>query len=160
MLKKAWKTVRENVSAVVAMLSLLGYGTAPALFEDARSAFSDHMGATVLLTALAFTAGAASASFLSARSRWAKKRRKRDYLAGCFAAMPPRRRKMVRTALDEGEVRAWSMDEDALTLCNMGILGMPPIVPKTGEAGFSIQPAVVFLVKEHRAEWLDGPLGS
>lgn len=61
---------------------------------------------------------------------------------------------MVAKALDDGEVRAWALDEDATSLCEMGILGMPPIVPRTGEVGFSIQPAVVLEIRGHREEWL------
>ena len=154
MIKRAWKFARENAGAVVSLLSLLGFGSAVAFADDARQALASHPGSVLLLSALAFVAGAALAAWATTRSRWARRRAKVETLARAFASMSPRRRQMVATALDEGEVRAWSLDEDALSLCNMGILGAPPVVPRTGEAGFSVHPAVVLEIRDHRAEWL------
>ena len=154
MLKRAWKVVRENVGAIVSVLSLFGYASIAALVDDARSALADRPIVVLLLSALAFAAGAGVAWFVLTKSRWAKRRRKVERLTQCFATMSEKRRRMVATALDKGEVRAWSLDEDATSLCNMGILGMPPIVSRIGEVGFSVQPAVVLEIREHRDEWL------
>ena len=150
MLKKAWSLVRDNIGAVASLVGLLGFGSAAALAEDFRQMVGEHP----VTAAMLVLASACLGYFLATRSGWASRRKKRRYLAQCFASMPERRRRMVATALDEGEVRAWSLDEDATTLCNMGILGMPPIVPRTGEAGFSVQPAVVLEIRRHRREWL------
>ena len=154
MKKKLPEAVRYFAGLAVTLLSLFGYVSVTAFVDDARQAIAEHPAAVALLTALALLGGAAFSVFLLTGSRWARKRAKVERLERCFAAMPPRRRQMVATALREGEVRAWSLDEDALTLCNMGILGGPPIVPRTGEASFSIQPAVSLEISEHRGEWL------
>lgn len=154
MKKKLPEAVRYFAGLAVTLLSLFGYVSVTTFVDDARQAIAEHPADVALLTALALLGGAAFSLFLFTGSWWARKRMKVERLERCFAAMPPKRRQMVATALREGEVRAWSYDEDALTLCNMGILGMPPIVPRTGEASFSLQPAVSLEISEHRGEWL------
>lgn len=154
MFKRVWKVVRENVGAVVSFLSLFGYASIAALVDDARATLSSRPVAVLALSAFAFAAGAGVAWFALTRSRWAVRRKRVEHLSRCFATMSEKRKRMVATALDEGEVRAWTLDEDATSLCNMGILGMPPIVPRTGEVGLSVQPAVVLEIRDHREEWL------
>lgn len=86
------------------------------------------------------------------------RRRKVDILARSFDGMTRLRKAMVVVALDEGGVSLWSMDADALALCNMGILGMPPIAPRLGAVDFSVQPAVIREIRSHRRKWL-GDMG-
>lgn len=84
----------------------------------------------------------------------AARRKRLEMLARVFMSMPPRRRAMVAKAIDEGEFRASPLDEDALTLCELGIFGVPPIQSRTGKTPYSIQPDVVREIREHRDEWL------
>lgn len=150
MIKRLWKSFRENAGAVVSLIGLLGFGSAAALAEDFRQMVESHPSTAALLVVASTCLGC----FLATGSCWARKLRKVRRLAHCFASMSKKRRRMVAKALDDGEVRAWALDEDATSLCEMGILGMPPIVPRTGEVGFAIQPDVVLEIRGHREEWL------
>ena len=77
-----------------------------------------------------------------------------DRLSAVFLGMSRRRKGLVSRALDEGSVSLPTLDADALALCELGIFGVPPVCSMLCETDFSIQPAVIRAIAEHRAEWL------
>lgn len=83
-----------------------------------------------------------------------KRAAKLDKLARIFECMPMRRKRLVSKALDKGEALASAYDQDALTLCEQGIFGVPPIVSRTSAVSYSLQPNVAPEIREHRSEWL------
>lgn len=154
-MKKKFSELAANYAGLaVSVLSLCGFVSAIAFIDDAKAAVSEHPGSVALLSAPSFLAGAAVSRSVMVTSRRARKRAKVERLSRCFTAMSARRKKMVATALDKGEVRAWSLDEDATALCAMGIFGTPPYASYTGETPFSLQPSVAAEIAAHRKEWL------
>lgn len=83
-----------------------------------------------------------------------KRAAKLDKLARTFECMPMRRKRLVSKALDKGEALASAYDQDALSLCEQGIFGVPPIVSRTSAVSYSLQPNVAPEIREHRREWL------
>lgn len=83
-----------------------------------------------------------------------KRAAKLDKLARIFECMPMRRKRLVSKALDKGEALASAYDQDALSLCEQGIFGVPPIVSRTSAVSYSLQPNVAPEIREHRSEWL------
>lgn len=83
-----------------------------------------------------------------------KRAAKLDKLARIFECMPMRRKRLVSKALDKGEALASAYNQDALTLCEQGIFGVPPIVSRTSAVSYSLQPNVAPEIREHRSEWL------
>lgn len=155
MIKRAWKFVRENAGAVVSLLSLLGFGSAVAFADDARQALASHPGSVLLLSALAFVAGAALAAWATTRSRWARRRARHEELLRLFAPMSRRRREMVATALDEGELMAApALDEDADALVGAGVLVMPPHASPLRPMPLSVSPEMVLELIDDRDELL------
>ena len=158
---KAAEAVKNNLSVVLSLVGAVGFWTCVAVVADAREALFEHTAGSLLLVAAAFSLGYLTASFVLARSRWAKRRAEREAqrqklarLERVFASLSPRRKKLVAQALDEGSVRLSSLDSDARTLCDLRVLGMSSIAGVTTGADFSVQPSVVLEVREHRAEWL------
>lgn len=162
---KAAEAVKNNLSVVLSLVGTVGFWTCVAVVADAREALFEHTAGSLLLVAAAFSLGYLTASFVLARSRWAKRRaakekereaqrKKLARLERVFASLSPRRKELVAQALDEGSVRLSSLDSDARTLCDLGVLGMSSITGVTTGADFSVQPSVVLEVREHRAEWL------
>ena len=154
-MKKKFSELAANYAGLaMSVLSLCGFVSAIAFLDDAKAAVSEHPGSVALLSTLSFLAGAAVSHNATVTSRRARKRAKVERLSRCFVAMSPRRRKMVATALDKGEVRVWSLDEDATALCAMGIFGTSPVASCIREAPFSLQPSVAAEIAAHRKEWL------
>lgn len=74
----------------------------------------------------------------------------------CFLTMSPRRKAIVWLALKDGAVHLSCADTDALALCDMQVLGTPPIGGKTTGVDYSVKPSVVKLLISHRGEWMPG----
>ena len=163
---KLAKTIGDNLDVAFSAVGAVGFGTCAAVFSDAGDALREHTVGTLLLASAAACIGFFAARFLAEWSRWAKRReaeerereaqrKKVERLSRVFASMSPRRKKLVAQALDEGSVCLPVTDPDALGLCQLGVLGAPPLVGITTGVQLGVQPSVVLEVKEHRAEWLE-----
>lgn len=86
----------------------------------------------------------------------ATKRQKIKNLERCFASLTNRQRGLVTQALNEGSVNLSAHDHDALTLCELGIFGMPPFTGVFEWIDFQIQPDVILEIRKHRSKWLEG----
>lgn len=80
--------------------------------------------------------------------------KKIDELERIFLAISPKQKQYVKEALEKGKVSLPTFDQDALTLCELGILGTPPYGMLHGNTSFSIQPSVIKEINEHK-EWLN-----
>ena len=98
--------------------------------------------------------GYSAARLVAVKSAWARRRKMNDRLSAVFLGMSKRRKGLVSRALDEGSVSLSPLDADALALCELGIFGMPPVCLMLTATDFSIQPAVIRAIAEHRSEWL------
>lgn len=82
------------------------------------------------------------------------KAKKLDALSRTFSGMPEKRKRLVAEALESGLVSLDPYDADALTLCQQGIFGTAPTFAFGKKSDFSVQPAVITEIREHRSEWL------
>lgn len=152
-MNRALRAAKENIDLLVTIAGAVGFGSVAAMAEDARRMIAEHP-AGVLLTGAAAMLGYATARIVSARSAWAKRRRMDERLSAVFLGMSMRRKELVSRALDEGSVSLSPLDADALALCELGIFGMPPVGSILSATDFSVQPAVIRAIIEHRPEWL------
>ena len=82
------------------------------------------------------------------------RQKKLDTLARMCASMSTNQKRLVSKALDEGGVDGWIFDPELLMLRDMGILVQPSVVSRTNDTHFTVQPAFVLELREHREEWL------
>lgn len=68
--------------------------------------------------------------------------------------MSKRRKALVLTALEEGEVELWPLDPDGQSLLSLGILGSPLCASMAFPTKYSIQPSVIKEINEHLDEWI------
>ena len=101
-----------------------------------------------------FFVGAFIGLLLSRLIEFGKRARRVDLLRRSFMYMSPRRKAIVAVALHDGAVRLPDLDTDAATLCELGILGMPPFGLRLANVDYSIQPAVADIMRKHGREWL------
>lgn len=153
-MNKTLKAAKENIDLLVTIAGAVGFGSVAAMAEDVRVMAAEHPASCLLLTGAAAMLGYATARIVAARSAWAKRRRVDDRLSAVFLCMSRRRKALVRQALDEGSVSLSPLDADALALCELGIFGMPPVGSVLSATDFSVQPAVIRAIIEHRPEWL------
>ena len=153
MLRRAWRFVRDNVGAVVSVLSIFGFGSAVAALDDARAMLAEHTGAALLLMGLAFALGIGFSDYVLSSGKRARRRQKLDRLTRVFAAMPKSQREFVAAALD-GTVRTATDSTAGRTLCEDGILRSAPAAWTPGVSEYTVDPDVVLEIREHRDEWL------
>lgn len=151
---KIRETLKENLDLLVTATGAVGFGSVAAFAADAREMVCEHPASSFLLIASAALLGYSIARVVSERSAWARRRRTERRLEAAFLGMPRRRKALVARALDEGAVSLSPLDADALALCGLGIFGMPPVCSMLTETDFSIQPAVIRTIGDHRVEWL------
>ena len=153
-MNKTLKAAKENIDLLVTIAGAVGFGSVAAMAEDARQMLAEHPASSLLLIGAAAMLGYATARIVTARSAWAKRRRMDERLSAVFLGMSRRRKELVSRALDEGSVSLSPLDADALALCELGIFGMPPVGSILSATDFSIRPAVIRAIIEHRPEWL------
>lgn len=151
---KLKRELRENADLLVTVAGAAGFGSVVAFAADAREMLCEHPASSFLLAVASVLLGYSAARILFERSAWAKRRKMNDRLSAVFLGMSRKRKRLVSRALDEGSVSLSTLDADALALCELGIFGMPPVCSMLYETDFSIQPAVIRAIAEHRAEWL------
>ena len=155
MTRRLLELARRWVGLAVSLLSLAGFASAIAFLEDARAMLAEHAGAAALLIGLAFVGGLGASDLALTGSRRAKRRARVSALEKLFATMSQRRRQMVATAMDCGEVMCPALDGDVQALCEAGILVAPRYVHVSNGNPYSINPDVVLEIRDHRDEWLD-----
>lgn len=153
-MNKTLKAAKENIDLLITIAGAVGFGSVAAMAEDVRMMAAEHPASCLLLAGAAAMLGYATARIVSARSSWAKRRRMDDRLSAVFLGMSRRRKELVSRALDEGSVSLSPLDADALALCELGIFGTPPVGSMLTATDFSVQPAVIRAIIEHRPEWL------
>lgn len=153
MLERAWKLVRENVSAAISVLSLLGFGSAIAVADDARAMLVEHPGSALLLIGFAFAFGVGFSELTFNAGERVAQKRKLDRLSRTFAAMPGSQRDLVRAALC-GSVSTAAESGPARALCDAGILVASSVTWNPRVSEYSINPDIVFEIRDHKAEWL------
>ena len=151
---KLKRELRENVDLLVTVAGAAGFGSVVAFAADAREMLCEHPASSLLLAVASVLLGYSAARILFERSAWVKRRKTDAQLEAAFLAMPKGRKAIVARAFDEGEVRLLATDADASALCDLGILCMPSVYSLISKTSFSVQPAVVRTIMEHRAEWL------
>ena len=145
----------RHLADVISIVSLVGAGTLLSMWAEMRGFLLQRPAAALLVAVGAYAAGFATARAMELRTEWRDRQEKRRRLADSFLCMSRRRKEIVSRALDEGSVNLSSLDPDALALCELGILGMPPIGSRLSGVEYSIQPTVAREIVNHRAEWLD-----
>lgn len=153
MLKRAWKFVKENASAAISVLSLLGFGSVIAVADDARAMLVVHPGSALLLIGLAFAFGVGFSELTFNAGERVARKRKLDRLSRTFAAMPGSQRDLVRAALC-ASVSTATESGPARALCNAGILVASSVTWKPHVSEYSINPDILFEIRDHKAEWL------
>ncbi len=153
-MNRALRAAKENIDLLVTIAGAVGFGSVAAMAEDARQMIAEHPASCLLLTGAAAILGYATARIVTVRGARAKRRRMDERLSAVFLGMSRRRKELVSRALDEGSVSLSPLDSDALALCELGIFGMPPVGSILSATDFSVQPAVIRAIIEHRPEWL------
>ena len=153
MLKRAWKLVKENASAAISVLSLLGFGSVIAVADDARAMLVEHPASALLLICLAFAFGVGFSELTFNASERVARKRRLDRLSRAFAAMPGSQRDLVRAALG-GSVSTATESGPARALCDAGILVASSVTWNQRVSEYSINPDVVLEILDHKAEWL------
>lgn len=163
--KELRRKLKENLELALLVADVAGYASFFTLFEDARRAFEERP-AAMLVTALASAVvGYALCSATVCRRerlekiervRQAEARRQKviDQLARMCASMSENQKRLLSKALDEGGIDGWILDPELLMLRDMGILVQPSVVSRTNDTHFTVQPAFVLELREHREEWL------
>ena len=151
---KLKRELRENAGLMVTVAGAAGFGSVVAFAADAREMLCEHPASSLLLAAAAALLGYSAARIVAVSGTRARRRKTNDRLSAVFLGMSRRRKGLVSRALDEGSVSLSPFDADALALCELGIFGMPPVCSMLSATDFSVQPAVIRAIAEHRAEWL------
>lgn len=151
---KLRRELRENVDLLVTVAGAAGFGSVVAFAADAREMLCERPASSLFLAVAAALLGYSAARLVAVKSAWARRRKMNDRLSAVFLGMSKRRKGLVSRALDEGSVSLSPLDADALVLCELGIFGMPPVCLMLTATDFSIQPAVIRAIAEHRSEWL------
>lgn len=152
--------VAERVVGIVldgaALVALAIAGALTGSFSTVWDFASAHPAECALWTAALLSGGALLGMVASRLIEFGARARKVDFLRRSFEFMSPRRRAIVAIALGEGAVTLPYLDTDAATLCQLGVLGMPPIGLMLCDVDYSIQPAVADIMRKHGAEWTRG----
>lgn len=138
--------------AVAAISGCAGYFTGS--FDLVASFASENPTACAVWSAAAFSAGVIAAVLIDSISKRARRKRREELLRDTFLAMSPRRKGLVRKAVETGIVEASAYDMDALALCEAGVLCMPPIASVAGMTPYSLRSDSARFIIEHKGELL------
>lgn len=136
------------------LAAVVAWGVLSGSFAIVWEFASEHPRECAAWSAAALFAGAFIGLLLSRLIEFGKRAQRVDFLRRSFMYMSPRRKAIVAAALHDGAVSLPDLDTDAATLCELGILGMPPFGFKLSNVDYSIQPAVADIMRRHRREWL------
>ena len=138
----------------VMLAVIVVWGVLSGSFATVWEFASAHPRECAAWSAAALFAGAFIGLLLSRLIEFGKRARRVDFLRRSFMYMSPRRKAIVAVALHDGAVSLPDLDADAATLCELGILGMPPFGFRLANVDYSIQPAVADIMRKHGREWL------
>lgn len=153
--KKFISWIKKNPAEAVAVaISIASVGsvasTASKIFELWTSFTMPMLTWTFFCILIGLLAGSSFGFLRKARKQKAKIER----LERAFLSMSKRRKALVLTALEEGEVELWPLDPDGQSLLSLGILGSPLCASMAFPTKYSIQPNVIKEIDKHKDEWI------
>lgn len=155
MLKKFISWIKKNPAEAVTLgasiVSFSGVAATASVILELWKSFSISMLTWTLFCILIGLLGGNSFDFLRKAKR---QKKKMDCLERSFLGMSRRRKALVLTALEEGEVELWPLDPDGQSLLSLGILGSPLCASMAFPTKYSIQPNVIKEIDKHKDEWI------
>ena len=161
-MKKIIEHASIIVNTIAGLLAIFGVTIAPFTFDLNNQAYAIPIAALLVLSGVVLgynlrkkISDTEIEKEIAIKEHEEKKAadKKIDDLERIFLGMSDNRKQYVKEALDKGEISLPPLDQDALILCELGILGTPPYGTIHGRTVFSIQPSVIKEINEHK-EWM------